>query len=74
MDRMPINQRDIAPTVLAALKEMPVGVKTGMRQTGKTTFLQRQPGLDQRRQVTFDDFPQLPAAKLWAIPLSLILS
>jgi predicted AAA+ superfamily ATPase len=56
-------ERDLTPTILAALKEMPVVIVTGMRQTGKTTFLQRQPSLDQRRYVTFDDFPQREAAK-----------
>lgn len=56
-------ERDLAPAVLAALREMPVVVITGMRQTGKTTFLQKQPGLDKRRFLTFDDFPQLAAAK-----------
>lgn len=56
-------ERDLAPTVLRALKEMPVVITTGMRQTGKTTFLQRQPGFHQRRYVTFDDFPQREAAK-----------
>ena len=55
--------RDFAPTVLSALKEMPVVVITGMRQTGKTTFIQKQSGLHQRRYVTFDDFPQREAAK-----------
>jgi len=57
-------ERDIALKVLEALKDMPVVVITGMRQTGKTTFLQKQPGLDYRRYVTFDDFSQLEAAKL----------
>jgi predicted AAA+ superfamily ATPase len=57
-------ERDIALKVLEALKDIPVVVITGMRQTGKTTFLQKQPGLHQRRYVTFDDFSQLEAAKL----------
>jgi len=57
-------ERDISPAVLEALKDMPVVVITGMRQTGKTTFLQKQTGLEQRRFVTFDDFAQLEAAKL----------
>lgn len=57
-------KRDIAPAVLEALKDMPVVVITGMRQTGKSTFLQMQAGLDKRRYVTFDDFAQLEAAKL----------
>jgi predicted AAA+ superfamily ATPase len=55
--------RDLSSPVLEALGEMPVVVITGLRQTGKTTFLQRQPGFGQRRYVTFDDFAQLEAAK-----------
>jgi len=57
-------ERDIGLKVIEALKDMPVVVITGMRQTGKTTFLQKQPGLDHRHYVTFDDFSQLEAAKL----------
>lgn len=56
-------ERDIATTILEALKEMPVVVITGMRQTGKTTFLQKQSELKQRRYITFDDFAQLEGAK-----------
>ena len=56
-------RRDLAPTVIAALGEMPVVVITGMRQAGKTTFLSKEPALTKRRYVTFDDFPQLAAAK-----------
>jgi predicted AAA+ superfamily ATPase len=56
-------ERDFAPRVLEALDQMPVAIITGMRQTGKTTFLQREPGLEKRRYVTFDDFQQLSAAK-----------
>ena len=55
--------RDLAPAVFSALEEMPVVVITGLRQTGKTTFLRKQPGLARRRYVTFDEFPQLAAAK-----------
>lgn len=55
--------RDLSSPVLEALGEMPVVVITGLRQTGKTTFLQRQPGFGQGRYVTFDDFAQLEAAK-----------
>src|SRR4030042_2145782 len=55
--------RDLASTVLPALKERPVVVITGLRQTGKTPFLQKQAGLHRRRYVTFDDFSQLAAAK-----------
>lgn len=57
-------QRDIAHQVLDAMKHMPVVVITGMRQTGKTTFLQKENGLKKRRYVTFDDFAHLEAAKL----------
>lgn len=57
-------QRDIAFEICEALTDLPVVVITGMRQTGKTTFLQKQQGLGQRRYVTFDDFAQLEAAKL----------
>ena len=55
--------RDISKAVLEALKDMPVVVVTGMRQTGKTTLLQRQPGFEHRRYVTLDDFAQIAAAK-----------
>ncbi|MDI6809691.1 MAG: ATP-binding protein [Candidatus Eisenbacteria bacterium] len=57
-------ERDIALAVQEALKEMPVVIITGMRQTGKTTFLHMQPGFKGRRYVTLDDFAQLEAAKL----------
>jgi uncharacterized protein len=56
-------ERELTSTVLSAIEEMPVVVITGMRQTGKTTFLQRQPEFEKRRYVTFDDFPQREAAK-----------
>lgn len=56
-------ERDIAKTILEALREMPVVVITGMRQTGKTTFLQKQSELKDRRYISFDDFAQLEAAK-----------
>jgi predicted AAA+ superfamily ATPase len=42
---------------------MPVVVLTGMRQTGKTTFLKSEPGLGERVYISFDDFSQLDAAK-----------
>ncbi|NOZ67767.1 MAG: ATP-binding protein [Deferribacteres bacterium] len=56
-------QRDISKIVLEALHEMPVVVITGMRQTGKSTFLQMQRELGKRRYITFDDFEYLEAAK-----------
>ncbi len=55
--------RDIASAVKDALADMPVVVLTGMRQTGKSTFLQMEPALKKRRYVSFDDFAQLAAAK-----------
>jgi predicted AAA+ superfamily ATPase len=56
-------ERDLAPMVLNALKNMPVVAITGLRQTGKTTFLQHQFSPGSRRFVSFDDFAQLSAAK-----------
>jgi len=55
--------RDITAAVLAILREMPVVVVTGMRQTGKSTFLQNQPELAHRRYVTLDDFAFRAEAK-----------
>lgn len=56
-------QREIAPTVDAALRAMPVVAITGMRQTGKSTFLQNQPELSGRRFVSLDDLSVLAAAR-----------
>jgi len=55
--------RDITGAVCTALENMPVVVVTGMRQTGKTTFLCSQPEIANRVYVSFDDFAQLEAAK-----------
>ena len=55
--------RDIVGIARSALENMPVVVVTGMRQTGKTTFLCSQPELLDRDYVSFDDFAQLEAAK-----------
>ena len=57
------HQRDITDAVSTALENMPVVVVTGMRQTGKTTFLCSQPDLSDRSYVSFDDFAQLESAK-----------
>ncbi len=46
-----------------ALAEMPVVVVTGLRQSGKSTFLQHEKGLAGRRYVTLDDPAQLAAAR-----------
>jgi predicted AAA+ superfamily ATPase len=56
-------RRDISASIKEALVDMPVVVLTGMRQTGKSTFLQQEPGLKRRRYVSFDDFAQLAAAR-----------
>jgi len=56
-------ERNIASIIPDALHDIPVTVITGMRQTGKTTFLQNNPKLKKRRYVTLDDFAQLEAAK-----------
>jgi len=56
-------KRDIAHTLKAAVADMPVVVLTGMRQTGKSTFLRTQPEFKSWKYVTFDDLAQLTAAK-----------
>ncbi len=58
----PYISREIRAAVAPALKTMPVVVITGMRQTGKTTFLQNDPLLKNYRYVSLDDFASLQAA------------
>jgi len=55
--------RDITSTVREALKEMPVVIITGMRQTGKSTFLRSESGIRERHYLSLDDFAQLVAAR-----------
>ena len=55
--------RDITNQIVNALADMPVVALTGMRQTGKSTFLQEQVELKGRKYITLDDFAQLAAAK-----------
>lgn len=55
--------RDITNQVVSAIRDMPVVALTGMRQTGKSTFLQQQAELAGRKYITLDDFAQLAAAK-----------
>jgi len=43
---------------------MPVVVLSGMRQTGKSTLLERLPELSNRRYISFDDLNSLEAARL----------
>jgi uncharacterized protein len=57
------NSRDISAEAARTLNSMLVVVVTGMRQTGKTTFLRSEPGLADRTFFSFDDFAQLEAAK-----------
>lgn len=56
---MTYHDRDIASTVKAALEEMPVVILTGLRQAGKSTFLQNDPFLRGRKYYTLDDFETL---------------
>jgi predicted AAA+ superfamily ATPase len=56
-------ERDLAKSVAAALADMPVVVVTGPRQSGKSTFLERDPIFRGRRYVTLDDLGSLAAAR-----------
>lgn len=55
--------REITKQIVSALKDMPVVALTGMRQTGKSTFLQEQPEFTGRKYITLEDFAQFAAAK-----------
>jgi len=55
--------RELRNIVQKALKEMPVVVITGMRQTGKSTFLLNEPFLKERPYFSFDEFVHLESAK-----------
>jgi len=57
------HPREIAGLVGKALRSLPVVVITGMRQTGKTTFLQQDPLFSGRRFLSLDDFATLEAAR-----------
>lgn len=59
----PYRARALGSLVREALDEMPVVVVTGLRQTGKSTFLQHEPGLAGRRYRSLDDFAQMEAAR-----------
>ncbi len=58
----PYISREIHSAVLSALKVMPVVVITGMRQTGKTTFVKNDPLFKGYRYITLDDFATLQTA------------
>ena len=60
---MTYQRREIVSRLARSLREMPVVVLTGMRQTGKTTLLQQDPALRGRRYVSLDDFATYEAAK-----------
>jgi uncharacterized protein len=55
--------RELSRRVERALQALPVVVVTGLRQTGKTTFLRRDPKLSGRRYLSLDDFATLEAAR-----------
>lgn len=55
--------RALGRLVRDALAEMPVVVVTGLRQSGKSTFLQHEKDLARRRYASLDDFAQLAAAR-----------
>ncbi len=55
--------RELARLVHDALAALPVVVVTGLRQVGKTTFLQNDDALRGRRYLTLDDFATLEAAR-----------
>lgn len=60
---MTYYKRELTPLLLDALDNMPVVVITGMRQVGKSTLIQKQPELKNRRYLNLGDFAQLEAAK-----------
>ena len=55
--------RETSQVLLEALKNMPVVVLSGMRQTGKSTLLQNLKQLAKRRYISFDDYNSLEAAR-----------
>jgi len=57
------HPRALGPVVRDALAEMPVVIVTGLRQAGKSTFLQHERGLADRRYTSLDEFAQLAAAR-----------
>jgi hypothetical protein len=59
----PYIPREIHTAVAPALSTMPIVVITGMRQTGKTTFLQNDPLFKKYQYVSLDDFATLQTAQ-----------
>jgi hypothetical protein len=63
--------REIAPRLARALRQLPVVVLSGLRQSGKSTLLANEPALARGRDYrTLDDFATLAAAR--ANPESLL--
>lgn len=60
---LPYRERDLASAVERAKKTLPVVVITGLRQAGKTTFLQEDPAFAEYRYRTLDDLSTLEAAR-----------
>lgn len=60
---MRYRPRALAGRIREALEDLPVVIVTGLRQTGKSTLLLRDPRLARRRYVSLDDFAQLEAAR-----------
>ncbi|MBI2438820.1 MAG: ATP-binding protein [Lentisphaerae bacterium] len=59
----PYLQRELKTSVVSALRSMPVVIVTGLRQSGKSTFLLRDAALRGRRYVSLDDYAALEAAR-----------
>ena len=56
--------RELTRRLVSALRSLPVVVLSGLRQTGKSTLLQREPSVAKGRNYrTLDDFATLAAAK-----------
>lgn len=55
--------RELTTLIEQALQSLPVVVVTGLRQAGKTTFLQQDERFQGRRYLTLDDFATLEAAR-----------
>jgi hypothetical protein len=60
---MTYRRRELSGLAKDALETMPVVVVTGLRQSGKTTFLQEDPVFRGRRFLSLDDFAILEAAR-----------
>src|SRR5262245_52716377 len=55
--------REIGPRLSDAIRRMPVVVVSGMRQTGKSTMLGKDPIFQGREYFTLDDFVTIKAAR-----------